>query len=311
MDAGATIPRYLKVKEKEYRPSSYRSTCYYLTKVWAPLHHKPLLAITQGDDVVPSLEEFVDACSRKGRDGRPSARAARSNLSNLYVWAGEAGLVPQGFNPVANTKNPAANIGPRERNLDEAELAIVSHACLDDAFGSIVKLLILNPCRRDEIGDLQRPEVNLNTGVMTIPGERTKNKKALVLTLAPASLAILKAIPVQEGQEYFFGSKPGKGFRAWSSAKLRLDNRIAMMNGRPLPHWTLHDLRRSCRSKLSKLGVRPDVAELMLGHFKEDIRAIYDKYDFQPEIRLALRKWAQRVAVIVEQHPAKGMPKAA
>ena len=304
---GVAVARYLKVKKKELRPSSYRNAEYYLNKVWAPLHSKPLTAITLLDHVVPSLEEFSTKL------GRPSARAARSNLSNLYVWASKpsVALVPQGHNPVKGTDNPAKDIGPRERNLDEAELATILHACSDDDFGRIVRLLVLNPCRRDEFGALQRGEVSLSTGLMTIPGERTKNGKALVLTLAPASLAILKAIPVQEGQEYFFGSKPGKGFKAWSSAKLRLDNRIAMMNGRPLAAWTLHDLRRSCRTKLSALKVRPDVAELMLGHFRKDVRAVYDKYDFQPEIAAALRKWAKRVATIVEQHPAKETPIAA
>ena len=41
---------------------------------------------------------------------------------------------------------------PRERVLSDAELTAIWRACGDDAYGRIIRLLILLGARRDEIG---------------------------------------------------------------------------------------------------------------------------------------------------------------
>jgi integrase len=33
-----------------------------------------------------------------------------------------------------------------------------------------------------------------------------------------------------------------------------------------MPHWTIHDLRRTARSLMSDADIRPDIAERVLGH---------------------------------------------
>ena len=47
-------------------------------------------------------------------------------------------------------------------------------------------------CRRDEIGGLQWSEVDLECGLLSIPGARTKNHHALNLTLPAAAVSILR-----------------------------------------------------------------------------------------------------------------------
>ena len=69
----------------------------------------------------------------------------------------------------ALAENPA-----RDRVLDDDEIRAVWHACQDDDFGRIIKLLLLTGCRRNEIGGLQWSELNLGAGVLTIPAARTK-----------------------------------------------------------------------------------------------------------------------------------------
>jgi integrase len=51
--------------------------------------------------------------------------------------------------------------------------------------------------------------------------------------------------------------------------KDRLDKRIAERRGAPLPHWTLHDLRRSFVTHVSELWPReapPHVLEAIVNH---------------------------------------------
>ena len=121
-----------------------------------------------------------------------------------------------------------------------------------------------------------------------------------MLTLAPAALEILRAIPRRGDQEHVFGKPGGKGFNAWSYSTIAFNNRIASMTGRPLPNWRLHDLRRTCRSGLGRLGVAPHVAELVIGHTRRGIEAVYDRYRYEPETAAALLLWSDHVLAVVE-----------
>jgi hypothetical protein len=101
-----------------------------------------------------------------------------------------------------------------------------------------------------------------------------------------------------------FGNRGGS-FCAWSYATVVLNSRISGAEGKPLPHWTLHDLRRTFRTGIGKLGVRPDVAELCINHVKGGVEAIYDRYKYEREIRAALAVWADHVLASVENRARK------
>ena len=54
-----------------------------------------------------------------------------------------------------------------------------------------------------------------------------------------------------------------------------------------------HDLRRTGRTGLARLGVKVDIAERVLNHARERIEATYDLHEYIDEKREALRKWAK------------------
>jgi integrase len=97
------------------------------------------------------------------------------------------------MNPVMGTINPAKGIEARESTLSDAELKM-----LWPHLRPLFRLLLLTGCRRDELGDLRWTEVDLDTGIMTIPGSRTKTSRELILTLPPTAVDILKTIPRHE-----------------------------------------------------------------------------------------------------------------
>jgi hypothetical protein len=70
-----------------------------------------------------------------------------------------------------------------------------------------------------------------------------------------------------------------------------------------LDPFVIHDIRRTMRTGLSALSVRPDVAELVIAHALPGIRGVYDKYSFETEKRQALEKWAARLRDIVQPPP--------
>jgi integrase len=67
--------------------------------------------------------------------------------------------------------------------------------------------------------------------------------------------------------------------------------------------WTPHDLRRTMRTGLElPASVRPDIAEMVIGHGKRGIVAVYDRHEFDAERRAALEAWDRRLGLIVAGH---------
>ena len=207
-------------------------------------------------------------------------------------------------NPVVATNNPAAGVLSRDRVLTDDELTIVWRACqMLGIPGRIVRLLILLGCRRHEIGGLRWDEVDLETATLIIPGDQDQEwTRARARTAAGRARAHCRHATPRENT-----SSAGAAARSqrWSVLKIRLDLQIATAIGRPLAPFRLHDLRRTMRSGLGRLGIPPHVAELSINHVKGGIQAVYDRYHYQPEIKMALARWAEHVLAVVEGREEK------
>ena len=62
-----------------------------------------------------------------------------------------------------------------------------------------------------------------------------------------------------------------------------------------LDPWTAHDLRRTARTGLARLGCPQVVAEAILGHAKGGIVGVYDLHLYFDEAGEWLQKWADHL----------------
>ena len=97
-------------------------------------------------------------------------------------------------------------------------------------------------------------EVDLEAGTLSVPGDRTKNHHPLELPLPPMAID-LHAAPRRENRDLIFGLRGGQ-FSGWGYAKLTLDAKIATAHGKPLTHWTLHDVRRTVATQMGEIEIR-------------------------------------------------------
>jgi integrase len=134
----------------------------------------------------------------------------------------------------------------------------------------------------------------LEARTITLPGERTKNGQAHVVPLCDAAVAIIEAIPRRD-RECVFGAGRG-GYSGWSKAKAALENTAKLET-----LWTLHDLRRTVRTGMGRLGVAPHIAEAVLNHLPAKLIRTYDTHDYAKEKKAALDLWASHLAVAVAQ----------
>jgi integrase len=186
---------------------------------------------------------------------------------------------------------------PRERVLDDAELAAVWRAVGDDDFGRIVRLLILTGQRREEVGGMAWGELNGST--WTIPGSRTKNHRTHTLPLSALALSIIDSVPQRVGREHLFGNSSVSGFSLWSRGKVHLDERL----GSRVKLWTIHDLRRTFCTRLADLGVQPHIIEAAVNHhsgFRSGVSGTYNRSSYEREVRAALALWCDHIRALVE-----------
>jgi integrase len=294
--------RYLTSQRSRLRPSSMNRAEHHLLDHWKPLHAMPLIRIDRRA-VAARLSEL--AADR----GPAAADRARAALSAFFVWAMKEGLIEA--NPVLATNRPYDRKG-RERVLSEAEIVKVWRAAGDDSYGTIVKLLLLTGQRREEIGGLRWSEVDFAAELIRLPPPRVKNGRAHEVPLSDPAIALLHAMPQFDGRDLVFGSG-ANGLGAYSIPKRALDQRIATANGKPLPPWVLHDLRRTCATHMAEFGVQPHIIEAVINHasgHKAGVAGTYNRATYDKDKRAALAMWADHVMAAVERHergPAAGL----
>jgi integrase len=169
-------------------------------------------------------------------------------------------------------------------------------------FAPYVKSLLLCATRRNESAKMHTAE--FEGDLWTIPGERYKNKLDHVIPLTPQAKALISGKPAgANGNSWFVFSTTGgaKPFSGFSKAKRELDKAIANIRDKaerkPVENWTLHDLRRTARSLMSRAKVPTDHAERALGHVMGGVRETYDRYEYLDEKREAF----EALAALVER----------
>ncbi|MEY1230683.1 hypothetical protein AB7107_14815 [Proteus terrae] len=66
-----------------------------------------------------------------------------------------------------------------------------------------------------------------------------------------------------------------------------------------IPDWSPHDLRRTVRTGLAKLGCPNEVGEAILGHSRSGIEGTYDLYNYASECKVWLQKWVDHMGSLV------------
>jgi integrase len=184
-----------------------------------------------------------------------------------------------------------------------------------ECYPRFVKMLLLTATRRTESSRMHTSE--LEGELWTIPGDRYKTKLDHVIPLTAAARALIGDKPARAKKNSWFvfsstvsgpdgemqpdGATP---FSGYSKAKAELDKTIAAIRKRdgraPIANWTLHDLRRTARSLMSRAKVPTDHAERALGHVMGGVRETYDRYEYLDEKRAAFEALAALVERILQ-----------
>jgi integrase len=180
----------------------------------------------------------------------------------------------------------------RTRILTDAELVAVWKATGENPgpFSSMVRFILLTATRRNEAARMTWSEIDKH-GDWTIPAERYKTNVETVFPLSGAAKKLLAELPHMGG--FIFSHNGKRPITGFSRPKRDLDRASGVAG------WTIHDLRRTARSLMSRAGVPADHAERALGHLPGVIRRTYDRHTYRDEMLVAFEKLASQIERII------------
>src|SRR5262249_2638005 len=226
--------------------------------------------------------DIIDMVDRVVDGGSPvAANRTLTVVKTFFNWCVARDILTA--SPAQGVKPPTVEKS-RDRVLDDAELKLVWEAAdqVGYPFGTMTRLLIATGQRRDEVAKMRWDEIDLGRRLWALPRERVKADRPHEVPLSTIALDVLKAVPRLASSPYVFttnGATPSSGF---AKNKRKLDGLLPAN----MPHWTLHDLRRSLASGLARLSVPVHVTEAVLNHRTgviSGITAVYQRYDYQAE----------------------------
>jgi integrase len=227
-------------------------------------------------EIVRLLDDIGD------RSGPRAAGLVFAYLSKVFNW--HASRDDDFRSPLVRGMGVRQAPG-RDRILSDDELRSVWHGA-QGTFGLYVRFLLLTAVRRSEAANMTRSEIV--GSVWTIPAARMKAGAEHVVPLSTAALAVLNVLPSHS--EVVFTADGVRPIGDFAHFKSKFDRAVPLE--RP---WTLHDLRRTARSLLSRAGVSADVAERCLAHAIGGVRGVYDRHAYLEEKRQAFEALAALV----------------
>ena len=247
-------------------------------------------------DVIELIDEV------KAARGPYAAGKTLAWVRRAFNWAVGKALIET--SPVTQVE-PPVRIKARERALSDAEIPAAWNVAeaIGYPFGPFVRLLLLTACRRGEIAGLRWSEIDLDRSTITIPSERYKTGRTLVVPLSRMTRQVIDDLPHFTEGDFVFsttgGRRPISGF---SKMMERFDAALAKhCKGEGVAPFDFdpHDLRRTVRTNMSALRVPPHIAEACLGHVVTGIQKHYDRWTYLDEKGEAFELWAGKVERLI------------
>lgn len=242
------------------------------------------------------LRTCIDAPLKRGKRGQ--AAQVYKTLRTLVNFA----LRDRGYittDPMANVANPKPynprKVTPRAAGDEELRvfLELVDKSNVSLAIKCAIEFQLLTGARPGEVRGARWDEIHEARRLWRVPAPRVKTGKAFDVHLSPQAMAVLeRARKLESPKDFIFPGlgalKNGKETSgmvsklATARAMSRLSKQLAEKR---IDALRPHDLRRTFRTILSRIGVPPHVAERCLNHVDGNpLDAVYNAHNYRPEM---------------------------
>ncbi|MEO3474078.1 integrase arm-type DNA-binding domain-containing protein [Roseomonas sp. CAU 1739] len=282
------VEAWLAARAPTWRPSTYETAEGHMRRLVLPKLGKRTLRGTMRADWVGLVEE-------KRRTHPGGAATAYRWIQSFLNDAEASGWIDAPLLPRKGAQRIAPQGAARERALSDDELRDVWRAAgkLSAKPRAFVRLLILTAARREEVAGIQAEEIDLSAATWMIPAARSKNGTALTVPLSNLAMAEIHAVLREDATGHLLGRHASGSMSGFSKIKAQLNQLLPA----DMAAWRLHDLRRTARTGMGRLGVADTAAEAALNHLsgRSALVRTYDRHDYAAEATQALTTWQGHV----------------
>ena len=235
--------------------------------------------------------DLVRLLERKAQSSGPvAANRLLGIVKRLFRYGVKKGFVGRDPALGLNRDDAGGKERGRARTLTDDEILAlwnIDNAACDHA--DLYRFLLLSGQRIGEAQAARWPHFDLNAGTWRI--DDNKSARPHVCPISSAMLAILERRDrTRPGP---FATSSTTAAQAWLKRFCRREEID--------PAFTPHDMRRTCASRMRKLGVSFDTIELHLNHAIEGVAKVYQRDDLMGERKAAVELWGSEVLRLVRQ----------
>lgn len=195
------------------------------------------------------------------------------------------------------------------RALSDSELRLLLAWLPGSGFSTtqknIMRFTLWTACRTGEVCMAEWKDIDLEKATWHL--RDSKNGAERHVQLPRQAVDFLRQLKLSTSTYLFPSTKTGLPLlqKSLTETKWHIKNPDKVKGGRfykpdqlwldSIPDWSPHDLRRTVRTGLSRLGCRSEVAEAALGHSRKGVEGTYDLHSYESECREWLQRWADHL----------------
>ena len=225
------------------------------------------------------------------------ANRVYAHIKSFYSWAIGQGYLDR--SPCEYIKRPYKEQS-RKRFLSDQEICWFWQATGEELepFGNMARLLLLTGQRLSEVCRMTENELQ-GRGHWHLSAERTKNKEQHDVFLSDLAQQIVWRDNRVAGS-YLFSTTGFSPVQSYDKPVKRFRSRMNELAGEELPHWSFHDLRRTCETGMAMLGIDQNTIDRCTNHLSGRFMSrVYNQYEYQSQKTEAWQRWADHVKGLV------------
>lgn len=225
-----------------------------------------------------------------------STNKLREQALRLFGYATAQHLIP--YNPAQwlDVSYAGGKQEPRARNLSREELSsLFTDMANAKGFGRdnylTVKLLLILCVRKSQLIKALKSDFDLVGETWTLIMKASKKGKSIVIPLPIQAIDALNELFIRAADsDSLLPARSSQHRKLAHISEATLNKALEKI--KDIDHFTVHDLRRTGKTKLQGLGIDEAISERCLNHAVAGISGVYGLHDFFDERKKALQLWA-------------------
>jgi integrase len=282
---------YIEWSDKNHSKAWHKTVRMSLNNDVIPLWHDTPIASIKRRDATALLNKIAERAPGQAKNVLKATRAVFE-----YAIENDQDIV----NPFLKLSKAIPALKPitKDRILSDNEIRSVWQA-IDEGSGdertkSALKLILVTAQRPVEITSMHRNQIDGNW--WTLQSKDVKNNVTHRVYLTPTALRL-----IGDNEGYIFPSyKVGDNQEARPIVRQTLSQSVVGHRYYGLlTTWTPHDLRRTARTIMARIGIQEAHAEAILNHKKQGVVKVYNLHQYDKEKQEAMLLWEMELLRLI------------